>query len=715
MKKKKETKEHSTYSLYTIDDLRPGDHLCCIYETEGEHRALVTPFLRKGLELGQKVIYIVDVRTAETILDYLRDDGVDVKPYLQRGQLLILAKDESYTRNSVFDPDGMINLLQSETEGALAEGFTALRVTGEMTWALRGLPGSERLIEYEARLNDFFPGSQSLAICQYDRRQFSPTLLMDVLHTHPIAVVGTKIYDNPFYIPPAQLLSQDLPEVKFNHWLHHLTERKRIETELQKSAQWLHTVTDHVGAVIWAIDKHGIFTFSEGKGLEILGLKPGQVVGQSLFELYAGNEQIIADAHRVLNGESFYSFTEAEGITWENRHVPLSDDNGSVIGAIGVALDVTDIKEMERALIESEARYRHIVESAPVGICEVNLLTFKFIRVNDALCDILGYSEKELLTMPPTVLFAGESINHVTKRLEEMRAGEKAPAPFEYKIKTKDGRDIWVLVNSKIIYEEGEPVRTLTTAQDISARKRLEMKLRYAKKMETISTLAGGIAHEFNNALMILSGSSETLQMRFPGDEKVMEFAEITRNSIQRMVELTDQLLAYARGGKYQSKTIDLPDFIRSTLPVIRHIIKPGIHIETDLPRDVLKIDVDPTQLQMVMSAVMQNASEAMEDYGRIRLVVRNEAINEEAAQTYPGLAAGSYVSLAIEDEGNGMNEEIKAKVFEPFFTTKTQGCGLSMSAVYGIVKNHGGYVYVESEIDEGTVVRIFLPGKPGK
>jgi len=183
-----------TYFPRTIADLQPGDHLCCLYETEEEHRAVLTPFLRQGLERGEKVIYIVDTRTAEAILGYLQDNGLEVEPYLASGQLAILTHHNACMREGIFDPEGMIALLRAETERALAQGYPALRVTGEMTWALRGLPGSERLIEYEARLNEFFPGSKCLAICQYDRRRFDLAVLLDVLRTHPVAVIGTEVY-----------------------------------------------------------------------------------------------------------------------------------------------------------------------------------------------------------------------------------------------------------------------------------------------------------------------------------------------------------------------------------------------------------------------------------------------------------------------------------------------------------------------------------------
>jgi PAS domain S-box-containing protein/putative nucleotidyltransferase with HDIG domain len=224
------------YLLRKLKDLQPGDHLCLIYETEEEHRAVLTPFLRQGLELVDKVIYIVDARTGETVLGYLRGDGVDADAYVQRGQLVILEVDDAYMREGVFNPDGMIRLLRSETDKALAEGYSALRASGEMSWALKGLPGSERLIEYEAKLNAFLPGSQCLAICQYDRRRFTPDILMEVLATHPIAVIGVEVIDNIYYLPPEDLLGPDPDSARLTNCVRNLQDRKRIEEAWQSRA-----------------------------------------------------------------------------------------------------------------------------------------------------------------------------------------------------------------------------------------------------------------------------------------------------------------------------------------------------------------------------------------------------------------------------------------------------------------------------------------------
>ncbi|MFO8033608.1 MAG: MEDS domain-containing protein [Candidatus Bipolaricaulota bacterium] len=149
----------------------------------------------------------VDAHTAHQVHGYLPD--AEVKDAERRGQLVFLTRDESYPSEGEFDPERMIALLRQETERAREEGYAALRVTGEMSWALRGLPGSERLIEYEVMLNQFLPGSACIGLCQYDRRRFSPEVLLDVLRTHPIAVIGTEVYDNVYYVPPEELLGEE--------------------------------------------------------------------------------------------------------------------------------------------------------------------------------------------------------------------------------------------------------------------------------------------------------------------------------------------------------------------------------------------------------------------------------------------------------------------------------------------------------------------------
>ncbi len=223
-----------THSLPEISSLKHGDHLCGIYETEEELWALLTPFLCLGLEQREKVTYIADAHSDEAILAYLSDKGLDIEACLSSGQLSILTSDEVYMGEGTFDPEAMVSFLRAETNKALAEGYSALRITGEGTWALQGLPSLAPLIEYEAIVNEFFAGSHCLALCRYDRRRFDPEVLSEVLRTHPIAVIGTEFYENFHYIPPAGLMRNNRANVDFRDRVNILADRKRDEEERRK-------------------------------------------------------------------------------------------------------------------------------------------------------------------------------------------------------------------------------------------------------------------------------------------------------------------------------------------------------------------------------------------------------------------------------------------------------------------------------------------------
>ncbi|MBW2605767.1 MAG: response regulator, partial [Deltaproteobacteria bacterium] len=237
-----------------------------------------------------------------------------------------------------------------------------------------------------------------------------------------------------------------------------------------------------------------------------------------------------------------------------------------------------------------------------------------------------------------------------------------------------------------------------------------EAQLQQVTKMEAIAILAGGVAHEFNNALMGIMGNIELLKMDLPKDERRDKYFGAMKGSSHRMSRLTAQLLAYAEGGKYQPKDLKLDEFVIETLPILQHDLNPEVRVETHFPKDISYIKADYAQMQMVLSAILANSNEAIEDDGLIRITAENKDVGEDFTKQHPGLKPGPYVCLTIEDDGEGMDEETKDGIFEPFFTTKFQGRGMGMAAVYGIIKGHDGAITVESEPGKGTVVRIYLP-----
>ncbi|MFZ0614085.1 MAG: response regulator [Desulfobacterales bacterium] len=246
-------------------------------------------------------------------------------------------------------------------------------------------------------------------------------------------------------------------------------------------------------------------------------------------------------------------------------------------------------------------------------------------------------------------------------------------------------------------------------------RRRLEVQLEQARKMEAVATLAGGIAHQFNNLLSAVSGNIELMKLDAQGRLKYDRYFTPIENSIQRMAKLTGQLLAYARGGKYRVSRMSMSDFVRETLPLVKHTLKPAIVVDIDLPEIVSEVTIDVTQMQTVLSGILSNASEAMESGGHVLISCRDEHISAAQSKRAPGLVPGQYVVLSVTDDGRGMDDDTRRRIFEPFFSTKFQGRGLGMASVYGIVKNHDGWISVDSKPFEGTTVNIFLPVARGE
>ncbi|NVL90558.1 MAG: response regulator [Desulfobacterales bacterium] len=375
---------------------------------------------------------------------------------------------------------------------------------------------------------------------------------------------------------------------------------------------------------------------------------------------------------------------------------------------------VNSRKRVEEKLRNSEARLELILATMPSGLFAVDS-NRKIVYWNKEAEEITGLKAGEVIGKD---CLEALDCDECKKECGLFDDNVNKPIYGQECVLHVHGRDITISKNADILKDSrGHTIAGLECFVDITKRKeveeekkKLEAHLQRAHKMKAIAILAGGIAHEFNNALVGVSGNIELLQMGLPDDENIDRYVERMKNPTRRMADLTNRLLAYARGGKYQPRTISLNDFVQDTVPLIQHSIDPAIRVETELPGDISNVEVDLTQMQMVLSAVLSNASEAMEGKGRIRIITRNEEIDEEFAKTNPDLKLGPYVCLTIEDEGKGMDEVTRNRVFEPFFTTKFQGRGLGMAAAYGIIKNHGGWISIDSELGKGTVVRIYLP-----
>jgi two-component system, cell cycle sensor histidine kinase and response regulator CckA len=368
-------------------------------------------------------------------------------------------------------------------------------------------------------------------------------------------------------------------------------------------------------------------------------------------------------------------------------------------------LSATNLK-----LKNSEEKYRLIFNEAPAGIYEFDFVKDRFVTVNDVMCAYSGYTEEELLAMNPCDLLTPKSKILYAERTSAQLAGNKTSETVEYDIVTKDGRTISVILNSHYLYEGDKLTGGRVVIYDITDRKQLEEELRHARKMETIGTLSGGIAHNFNNLLMGIQGRVSLMSFDLEKRHPHWEHVDAIQEHIQSAVDLTDQLLGIASDGKIEVKPIDLNDLVLESAAMFGRTHK-EIQIHTRAKSSQLVTRADRSQIEQVLLNLYLNAWQAMPGGGELSLELSTISFDEVAASLHP-IEPGDYVQISITDTGIGMDEATREQIFDPFFTTKDKGrgTGLGLASAYGIVKSHGGMIMVHSEVGQGTTFNIYLP-----
>jgi len=503
---------------------------------------------------------------------------------------------------------------------------------------------------------------------------------------------------------------------------------KEMAKKLQQSRDQLISAKEYIDNIVRSMIDSLVVLSSNGNilsvnhaTLELLGYIEDELVGQPISKIIEEDDEGVQKIFRgtglsKLIKRGFIKDVETTYSTKEGSKIPvllsgsvLYDRENKIQGIVCIAPDITDRKLAKKALQESEKKYRTILESIEDGYYEIDL-GGNFTFFNDSMCKISGYSRDELMGMNNRQYTDEVYAKKIYQTFNKVYTTGKPDKSFHWPVIRKDSTKRIVDVSVSLRRDtEGEPIGFRGVVRDISDKKKMEAQLQQVTKMEAIATLAGGVAHEFNNALMGVLGTIELLKWDLPEDERRDEHFEAMYESGHRMSRLTDQLLAYAEGGKYQPRDLKLDDFIIETLPILQHDLRPEIRVETHFPK-VSYIRADHAQMQMVLSAIVANSNEAIENEGLIRITAENKDVDEIFAKQHHDLKPGPYVCLTIEDDGKGMDEETKDGIFEPFFTTKFQGRGMGMAAVYGIIKSHDGAIMVESEPGKGTVVRIYLP-----
>lgn len=503
-----------------LERLRPHDHLCLIYETQAEQFGAVIPFIRIGLERGEKCIYIADENDAESVLAAMRAEGVDVAAATQRGALTIASRRETYVRDGFFDPDQMIAFLRDTTRSAVAEGYKALRVTGEMTWVLAGDAGSEHVIEYEAKLNRLFPVEECLAICQYNRTKFPASVIADVIRTHPLIIYQQMLCRNFHYVPPEELLSpggagreverllksvRDRETAAFE--LHQakaeleekvasrtaelraaneslqreIVNRTRAESALRESNDLLEAVFAYTQQAIAYLDAdlrivrvNRVFAGMDDRA-------PDYYVGKKYFDIYPDRGFAVVFREVVETGEPYafsafpYVFPNhpERGTTyWDWTLTPVRNTAGKVVGLVFCALDVTAHKLAELHLIDKDRDAKALV-SAPTDIAMLLDVQGRVLEANDAICqwlnveraNVVGACLQDLLPEPATTP-KSQFVEEVCKTGRPVRFEEERSGVWYDNV-------LWPIRDAS-----GQVARVALLGRNITERRRVEMEIR---------------------------------------------------------------------------------------------------------------------------------------------------------------------------------------------------------------------------------------------
>jgi PAS domain S-box-containing protein len=373
----------------------------------------------------------------------------------------------------------------------------------------------------------------------------------------------------------------------------------------------------------------------------------------------------------------------------------------------------------DEAMLESELKYRTIVEGIEEGYFEIDFdrnLTF----FNDPLCKMLGYARDEMTGKNTREFTSATTIEKMDQIYAQVQKTGEPIRVTDYDAVGKDGASIALELTAALMRNpDGDPIGFRGVLRDVSERKdaeaekrKFETQVQQAQKMESIGTLAGGIAHDFNNILMGIQGNASLMLLKTKSAHVNYEKLKNIETYVENGTELTKQLLGFARRGKYYAIATDLNDVIGRSASMFGRT-KKEIRIHSDLQTDIWTVEVDRGQIEQALLNLYVNAWQAMPQGGDLYLKTENVILDADFVNNKPyKVEAGDHIKITITDTGSGIDKETQERIFEPFFTTKEmgRGTGLGLASVYGIIKSHGGYINVYSEAEMGTTFTIYLP-----
>jgi len=495
--------------------------------------------------------------------------------------------------------------------------------------------------------------------------------------------------------------------------------RREANEQLRRSQQELADFFEHAPVGMhWAGPDGRILKANQAE-LDLLGYALSEYVGHHVTEFHEDPAAMQAVLDRLAKGETVH-----------NHEARMRCKNGSLINVIidsnvlienstfihtrSFTRDITSRKRAVEALRASENHYRLLFESSPIPIYVYDQETFRFLAVNEAAVLHYGYSREEFLSLTFRDIAVPDDLPAFLDSLARLVPGSGNSGISRHR--KKDGKLVETEITSHSLVFDGKKA-WLSLATDVTERLSLEAQLRQSQKMESVGQLAGGIAHDFNNLLTVITGHAGILLAREQLSPQIAEPLKEISEAARRAAELTRQLLTFSRKQVLQPQFIDLNEAVSNIGKMLRRILGEDIALEVNFSPNLPCVKADLGMLEQVLLNLAVNSRDAMPRGGRLQLTTASVMVDAAEAQKNPEAAIGRFVCLAIADTGCGISPENLPRIFEPFFTTKEldRGTGLGLATVYGIVKQHRGWIQVTSQPQAGTTFKIFLPASHEK
>lgn len=494
-------------------------------------------------------------------------------------------------------------------------------------------------------------------------------------------------------------------------------ERIHQRERLRESEQRFRDLFAGSPDAIFVEDLEGNVLDANPAACRLHGLTSEQIVGRNVSELVplARREEVARDFAKLVSGE--LTWLEGESLAADGKVTPVEVRTGRIqyAGKPAILLHVRDLserKQAESALRSSEMLFHSVWENSVDGM-RLTDEHGRIVAVNDAYCQMVGMNRVELEGRPMTVVYAdSEEPERMLARYQERFRDRVMERQIERRLTLRNGSVVILECTNSFVELRGQPPLVLGMFRDVTAQKRLEEQFRQAQKMDAIGQLAGGVAHDFNNILTVIHGHASLLLAGANLTGLAAKSAQQIVHAAERAAGLTRQLLTFSRRQVMQPRRLDLNEVVGNMTKMLDRILGEDITLEVSPWPQLALVHADASMMEQVVLNLAVNARDAMPKGGRLRLQIEVLDVNEAHVAEHPEARPGRFVRLTAADTGCGIDTENLRRIFEPFFTTKQvgKGTGLGLATVYGVVKQHQGWIEVESTVGQGATFRVYLP-----